>query len=157
MRSMTPMVGEVLFVDTNVLLSATDESRPSHRAARRLIAESGVRGVHLAASGQILREYLVVATRPVEVNGLGLAVVDATANLHQFLRHLHLHDETATVAKRLRDLGVRHGLRGKRLHDANIVATMATHGVRTLITENADDFTAFDEVETVAIAAANSS
>ena len=148
---MAPMAGEVLFVDTNVLLSATDESRTHHRAACRLIGESGARGLHLAASGQILREYLVVATRPVEVNGLGLAVADATANLHQFLRHLHSYDETETVAKRLRDLGLGRGLRGKRFHDANIVATMATHGIRTLVTENEDDFAAFDEIETVTI------
>ena len=88
---MAAMVGEVVFVDTSVLLSATDESRSHHEEARRLIAESGTRGVHLAASGQILREYLVVAT-------------------------------------------------------------MAAHGIRTLVTENEDDFTAFDEIETVTIA-----
>ena len=146
------MVGEVVFVDTNVLLSATDESRAHHREAFRLIAESGARGVHLAASGQILREYLVVATRPAEVNGLGLAVADATANLRQFLRCLHTYDETEAVASRLRDLGLSHGLRGKRFHDANIVATMAAHGIRTLVTENEDDFKAFDEIETIAIA-----
>ena len=59
---MAPRAGEILFVDTNVLLTATDELRPHHQAAQRLIAESGARGVHLAVSGQILREYLVDAT-----------------------------------------------------------------------------------------------
>ena len=148
---MVPTAGEVVFVDTNVLLSATDQARPHHREAYRLIAESGSRGLHLAASGQILREYLVVATRPPEVNGLGLAVADATANLGQFLRHLHTYEETDAVASRLRDLGVGLGLSGKRFHDANIVATMATHGIHTLVTENGDDFTPFDEIETVSI------
>ena len=38
---MAPTVGEVVFVDTNVLVSATDESRSQHRDAYRLIAESG--------------------------------------------------------------------------------------------------------------------
>ena len=149
---MASMVGEILFVDTNVLLSATDESRPCHREACRLITESASRGRHLAASGQILREYLVVATRPVEANGLGLATRHATANLHQFLRHIHLYDETAAVARRLRDLGHGRGIRGKRFHDANIVATMATHGIRALVTENADDFTAFAEIKPLTIA-----
>ena len=36
---MAAMVGEVVFVDTNVLLSATDESRAHQREAFRLIAE----------------------------------------------------------------------------------------------------------------------
>ncbi|MDE2893181.1 MAG: type II toxin-antitoxin system VapC family toxin [Chloroflexota bacterium] len=148
---MAPTVGEMVFVDTNVLVSATDESRLQHREAYGLIAESGPRGLHLAASGQILREYLVVATRPTEVNGLGLTVVDATANLHQFLRHIHTYEETEAVAKRLRDLGISLGLRGKRFHDANIVATMVAHGIHTLVTDNGDDFTAFDEIETVTV------
>ena len=69
---MVPAAGDILFVDTNVLLTATDESRPQHRDAGRLFGESGLHGLHLAASGQILREYLVVATRPPDTNGLGL-------------------------------------------------------------------------------------
>lgn len=36
-------------------------------------------GSVLYTSGQILREYLVVATRPVHHNGLGLARPDAVA------------------------------------------------------------------------------
>ena len=49
-----------------------------------------------------------------------------------------VYDETEAVAKRLRDLGLRHRLHGKRFHDANIAAAMSTHGVRTMVTENAD-------------------
>ena len=63
-------VGDTLFVDTNVLLTATDESRPLHREATRLLTGEVIQGLSLAASGQVLREYLVVATRPADVNGL---------------------------------------------------------------------------------------
>ena len=84
-----------------------------------------------AASGQVLREYLVVATRPAEVNGLGLSVPDALANVDEFARHLDLYDETVAVSTRLRQLALDHDLRGKRLHDANIVATMSVHGIST--------------------------
>ncbi len=55
---MAPTVGDVLFLDTNVLLTATDSSRPEHRDAMRLLNEAGGRGLHLAVSGQIFREYL---------------------------------------------------------------------------------------------------
>ena len=138
--------------DTNVLLTATDESRLQHQDAGRLLNKSGHRGLHLAASGQILREYLVVATRPLETNGLGLQVRDATANVTEFLRCIHLYDETEEVARRLRQLGLSYGLRGKRLHDANIVDTMSIHGIRTLVTQNPDDFAPFDEVDLVTVA-----
>lgn len=34
---MAPAAGDILFVDTNVLLTATDESRPHHRSAPPLV------------------------------------------------------------------------------------------------------------------------
>ena len=148
---MAPMAGEVAFVDTNVLLAATDESRPHHGDARRLLTESGERGIHLAASGQVLREYLVVATRPVKANGLGLDPGDAVANVNEFLRYLHLYAESEAVARRLRQLALSYNLRGKRLHDANLVATMGTHGIRALVTENGGDFDPFEEIDVVEI------
>ena len=148
---MAPTAGEILFIDTNVLLTATDELRSQHREAQRLITESGPHGLHLAASGQILREYLVVATRPREVNGLGLNVRDAVANVNEFLRHLHLYEENEEVSRRLRELALVHGLHGRRLHDANIVATMSAHGIRAVVTQNDADFAPFEGIETVTL------
>jgi len=63
---------ERIFVDTNVLLAATDRSRHTHQESVQFL-EKGVTGeVRLFTCGQVLREYLVVATRPVDVNGLGI-------------------------------------------------------------------------------------
>ncbi len=145
------MAANLHFLDTNVLLTATDESRSQHREATRLLSNSGSSSIRLAASGQILREYLVVTSRPIDANGLGLNVRDSVANVNEFLRRLQLFDETQEVAQRLRQLALKYGIRGKRLHDANIVATMATHGIRTLVTENHDDFLRFDEIDIASI------
>ena len=145
------MAGNQLFVDTNILLTATDESRPLHSAATQILGGSFGQDLRLGASGQVLREYLVVATRPAEVNGLGLSVRDALANVDEFARHLDLYDETVAVSTRLRQLALDHDLRGKRLHDANIVATMAVHGISTLLTQNGSDFAPFGDIATVAI------
>ncbi|MYE11266.1 MAG: type II toxin-antitoxin system VapC family toxin [Gammaproteobacteria bacterium] len=144
---MVPKAGDRLFIDTNVLLTATDESRPNHEMARRLITESDDNGLHLAVSGQVLREYMMVATRPIDVNGMGLEPRDAIGNVEAFLRFVGLYDETEAAAGRLRRFGLKHGLRGKRFHDANIVATMTVHGIRTLITDNVRDFAAFDDID----------
>ena len=48
--------------------------------------------------------------------------------------------------------GLTYGLHGKRLHDANIVATMSIHGIRTLVTQNPGDFAPFDEIDLVTVA-----
>ncbi len=140
---MMTTVGDTLFVDTNVLLTATDESRPFHREATRLLTGDVVQSLGLAVSGQVLREYLVVATRPVNQNGLGLGIQGATSNVNEFLRSLDMYSETEEVPGRLRQLALAHDIHGKRLHDANIVATMEAHGIRALVTQNADDFAPF--------------
>ncbi len=145
------MVDDILFVDTNVLLTATDESRLLHSEALKLLAGTVSRDKRLATSGQVVREYLVVATRPIENNGLGLSAADAEVNVSEFLRGLELFDETEAVSMRLRQLATTHNLRGKRLHDANIVATMAVHGIHTLLTQNGTDFAPFNEIAIVAI------
>jgi predicted nucleic acid-binding protein len=40
------------------------------------------------------------------------------------------------------DLVVAHGLKGKRIHDAHLLATMKANGVARLLTFNAADFPA---------------
>ena len=145
------MVDDILFVDTNVLLAATDESRQLHSEALKLLAGNVSRDKRLAASGQVIREYLVVATRPIENNGLGLSAAEAEANVSEFSRRLELYDETEAVSKLLRQLATTHNLHGKRLHDANIVATMAVHGIRSLLTENGADFAPFNDITIVSI------
>ncbi len=144
--------GELLFVDTNVLLTATDQSRPYHRQAQRVLGLANRAGFHLGVSGQVLREYLVVATRPIEVNGLGLGVDDALSNVDEFRGRLVFYEETEAVANRLRQLVRKHAVTGKRIHDANVVATMLTQGVSRLITENSADFASFPEIGTVRLA-----
>lgn len=148
---MAAMVGEILFLDTNILLIATDRSRQLHRLAVRLLEEADVRGIHLAANGQVMREYLAVSTRPVEANGLGLGVDAAVANLGEFLKVVSLFDETESVALRLCQLVATHAVRGRRVHDAGIVATMLAHRINFLVTQNGDDFALFKEIDVIAL------
>ncbi len=78
------MDDKVVFLDTNVLLSATAPHRPLHQAALVVLNEWPNQAIPLAASAQVFREYLVVATRPVKVNsGIPRLV---TANVEDFRR-----------------------------------------------------------------------
>lgn len=148
---MSIKVGDVLFLDTNVLLTATDESRPQHAAAVGVLTAANRSGFHLGLSGQILREYLVVATRSPAQNGLGLKPAEALGNVAEFRRRALLYAETDAVADRLSRLVRDADLHGKRIHDANVAATLLTHGMSTLITENADDFAPFAEVSAIGV------
>ena len=57
------MDDRAVFVDTNVLLSASDPQRALHHAALEILNDWPNQGQALATSSQVLREYLVVATR----------------------------------------------------------------------------------------------
>ncbi len=134
---------EVWFLDTSVLLTATDRSRSHHAAASHLLEESAAGRTRIAVNGQVFREYLVVATREADQNGLGLCASDALDNVAEFRRIALFLDETGRVSAALCELARTHGLTGKRIHDANIVATMGVHGVSILVTDNTSDFAGF--------------
>jgi predicted nucleic acid-binding protein len=138
--------GELLFLDTNVLVAATDESRPFHAVARKLIAHGRSVGLHGATSGQVIREYLVVATRPLSANGLGLSPADALGNVEKMTRHLQFCEESESVSLRLRRLAGAGQISGKAIHDANIVATLMEQGIDLLATENPEDFSGYPEI-----------
>jgi predicted nucleic acid-binding protein len=52
------------FVDTNILIYATNEASPWHGAANTALQTARRRSVELILSTQVLREYLAAATRP---------------------------------------------------------------------------------------------
>lgn len=143
----------VVLVDTNVLLSATAPLRPLHRSALAVLNDWPNEGTILATSSQVLREYLAVATRPVEANGLGLGVEDALSNVTAFRGRMRFLVESEAVWDRLHALIASYGCKGKQIHDANLVATALTSGVARLVTANVGDFKRFAaDVEAIDLA-----
>lgn len=133
----------LVVVDTNVLLAATDMSRVAHAAATEFLNEDERR---LALTPQIVREYLAVATRPVEVNGLGLSADDAVANVEQVLDDMELLPEDAATTRRLLDL-VSHGFAaGKQVHDANVAAVALAHRASAIVTGNPRHYSRFADL-----------
>jgi predicted nucleic acid-binding protein len=137
-------VPDRVMLDTNVLLAATDEGRAEHRDALTVVNDWAAGHTDLCTSGQILREYLVVATRPTERNGLGLSLPDALGNVRAIRERTTLLAEDSKVADLLLGLLADVECRGKQVHDANLVATMLVHGIGTVVTMNLEDFARFE-------------
>jgi predicted nucleic acid-binding protein len=131
-------------LDTNVLLAATDERRAEHRDALSVLNDWAAGPTDLCTSGQVLREYLAVATRPVRHNGLEMAMTDALRNVRAIRGRTTLLAENAKVADRLLGLLADVECRGKQVHDANLVATMLAHGIGSVVTMNVEDFARFE-------------
>ncbi|MGD0699358.1 MAG: PIN domain-containing protein [Trebonia sp.] len=137
-------VPDRVMLDTNVLLAATDEGRAEHRAALKVVNEWAAGHTDLCTSGQVLREYLVVATRSAEQNGLGMSLPDALGNVRAIRARTSLLAEDSKVSDRLLGLLADIECRGKQVHDANLVATMLVYGVGTVVTMNLADFARFE-------------
>lgn len=146
---MATRVADRVLLDTNVLLAATDAGRAEHTRALDVLNTWPSAGTTLYTTGQILREYLCVATRPIRRDGLGLARRDAVANVTSLRDRLRFLDETDKVCDRLLTLLGEVECSGEQVHDANLVAAMLTHGVDVIVTSNGEDFTRFEGMLTI--------
>lgn len=132
--------GTKVFVDSNVLLEATDEGRRLHAKALGLFRNAAGEGITLFLGTQILREYLVVATRPVENNGLGMTTDMALDNIGRFQKRASLVAETLQAGRQFLEWASQYQIRGKRLHDLQILATASVTGMHALVTANVKDY-----------------
>ena len=130
-----------LFVDTNVLVYANVAEAPHHAAALAAIETAREADRTLWISRQVLREYLVIMTRPQSFETLDGATV--LNQIRQFLDLFEVADESAAVTERLIALMTEVPISGKQVHDANIVATLLAYGIPTLVTHNTRDFVRF--------------
>lgn len=142
---MTTMGDDACIVDTNLVVYSTVSGNPWHQQAREWLAALQSKGHRLCVTTQILREYLVVLTRGT-VFEKSFSVDQILAHIQTLLHRLAVLDESLASADLLRTLVQRYQVRGKSIHDANIVAVMLTHGVHRLATYNQADFQRFDEI-----------
>jgi len=122
-----------VLLDTNVLVAATDETRSGHVRARELLADDER---ELIVTTQVVREYLVMATRPQAANGLGLSGQAAAANLDDLLLGVEVFPDSGVAASVLMGFVHRDVALGKQVHDANLVAQALHHGLDVIVTDN---------------------
>jgi predicted nucleic acid-binding protein len=136
-------------VDTNILARSVQENHPMHKDAKEAVKVLLQRSEQVYGLAQNFYEFWVIATRPIEQNGLGLSAPEAQMHLRQFeLTLVPMPDIPAMYAEWKRLVG-QHAVMGKNAHDARIVAAMAVHGISHLLTFNARDFKRFQDIITV--------
>lgn len=98
---------------------------------------------------QNMIEFWAVATRPVNVNGLGLSIDLATQELLQMKQLFTLQPDRPEIFPIWEQLIVRHQVMGKQAHDTRLVAAMIAHQILHLLTFNTDDFKRFTEITAI--------
>jgi predicted nucleic acid-binding protein len=138
-----------VLVDTSVL---TRTLQPHHslyaltdRAVERLLAQS--RELHIVP--QNLIELWVVATRPLEQNGLGMMPHAAVGELARIKNMFEFLPETPAIYPIWESLVVQHKVSGKLAHDARLVAAMQAHGLTAILTFDKSGFSRYSGIEVV--------
>lgn len=94
--------GNILFVDTNVLVYANVIETPFHQQALTKINAAYDEGRVIWLSRQVIREYLVTMTRPQTF--LNLPREKALEQATQFIKRFEVVDDTAAVTDIWRSL-----------------------------------------------------
>jgi len=129
-------------VDTNVLVRLAVPADPHHLSASRAVEAMTAEGLYVA--GQNLIEFWNVSTRPVQNNGLGQTTTVADQVLRKLEQAFSRLPEPVEVYDRWRDLVVRFGVSGTKVHDTRLVALMLAHGLDRILTFNAADFRRYE-------------
>ena len=134
-----------IFLDTNILVYLSNEESLFHEAALESF-RSVVEKCDIWISRQVLREYAVVMSRQ-EFYGRTLTPEEIAADIAKWEKSFNVIDETKEITDNLKNLLVKYDLKGKRIHDANIVASMLKFSIPLIFTFNVSDFQAFEEIQ----------
>jgi predicted nucleic acid-binding protein len=138
-----------VFVDTNILVYLANEDSPFHLRTVEKFKEVAGKS-ELWISRQVLREYAVVMTKPGIVEK-PLSSKEITSDIEKWESIFQIADETEEVTGILVELIKAYDIKGKKIHDANIVAAMMANSIQTLFTLNVDDFKKFKKIQLIAI------
>ena len=127
-------------IDTSILARLSNRADDQHAEAVRAVIALHRRGELLHLTPQVLVEFRNVATRPKNLNGLGLSPTDAEQQATGFELAFPLLVETPDIFPAWKTLVEGLGIIGKQVHDARLVAVCHIHGVTHLLTFNAAHF-----------------
>lgn len=136
-------------LDSNILLRMSDKTSPVNLLAGRATATLLRQRDRVFITSQNIIEFWVVATRPVQVNGLGWTVEKTRTEIEQILTQFPQLEEIPEIFPHWLNLVTSYSIQGKRVHDARLAAVMLAHGITHLLTFNPDDFRSINEIVVV--------
>ncbi len=131
-------------VDTSCLLRLPVPTDPRRPVTMNTLSRLTAMGEPLTVARQNYVEFRSVATRPANVNGLGMTPEEADAELDMMEGLFLPLSDTDAVYAAWRDLCRRAAVSGKQVHDTRIAAVCAVYGVSIILTWNPKDFKRFE-------------
>lgn len=135
--------------DTSIVLRLAQPHLPIYQAVFQSLKRLSEIDEQIVIVPQILVEFWVVATRPTNVNGLGMTTEQAENELRHLQGIFTVLPENERIFDAWKLLAVKYKISGKLAHDARIVAAMTVHKIESILTLNAKDFKRFAEINVV--------
>jgi predicted nucleic acid-binding protein len=128
------------------LVRAAQLRHPATRTAINAIKKLHRQQHVLCLAPQNIIEFWNACTRPVDVNGLGLSVAGTERYVKRLKRMFTVVHDSPQTFQAWRELVLRHGVVGSKVHDARLVAVMRVHGISSILTFNVKDFVRYDGI-----------
>ena len=138
-----------MLVDTSIITRTLQPQHELYPLVDRALEHLLEQGKELHIVAQNLIELWVVATRPVEQNGLGMTTAAVAGELARIKSMFVLLPENAAIYPVWESLVVRHQVSGKPAHDARLVAAMQVHGITDILTFDKSGFSRYPGIEVV--------
>ena len=138
-----------MLIDTSVLIRVLQPQHPQRETARNAIKELTAQGRDLHIVPQNLIELWVVATRPVEQNGLGMRPAVVAGELTRIKNMFELLPDTPAVYPIWESLVIQYQVSGKPAHDARLVAALHAHGLTAILTFDRTGFSRYSGIEVI--------
>ena len=138
-----------MLIDTSTLLRTVQVRHPQYEIATRALELLPGQGRTLHIVSRNLVEFWVVATRPVEQNGLGMSPYAAEFEITRLKNMFDLLPDIPAIYPIWESLVTRYQVSGKPAHDAHLVAAMKAHGLTAILTFDGSGFSHYLGVEVV--------
>ena len=135
--------------DSNIVLRFAQTTDPLYQTVSQAIDKLQQNGETIVLIPQILVEFWVVATRPANVNGLGMTTDETEKELENLQKLFTVLPENERMFDEWKLIVTKHKVSGKPAHDARIAAAMMVHKIENILTLNPNDFKRFTEIKAV--------
>jgi predicted nucleic acid-binding protein len=138
-----------VLIDTNILLRNAQPTHPLCPQATRAVSKMIRQKDSVFFCSQNIAEFWNVATRPADLNGLGLSHQEAIQEVSSIEKLLTLLPDVPAIYSAWKEIVRKHKVQGVKVYDARLVATMNVYGVESILTFNAADFKRYDNITAV--------
>jgi predicted nucleic acid-binding protein len=133
-----------LLVDTGILIRALVPADRDHKVVTRCITLLREHGDELLTMPQNMAEFWNVCTRPLEARGgLGMSIEETAERLRILERIFRVTATPPAVDRTWRRLVAAYKVRGAKVHDVRLVASMIVSEIDGIVTLNEADFKRF--------------